>query len=142
MKSILLAIAAVSMVAACANPSVSHLTQSFFLKNGVTYDRYERDTLACANQATASAPSAVQVGWAPYVGVYSVDKNDGLRDANMEICMRDKGYSYTPVPHCEFITKEQIVKTGFGRKNALKQKLRVGVDSCYVNDRGRLLLKA
>jgi hypothetical protein len=142
MKKNALALAALVGFAACANPDVSHLTQSFYLKNNVSYARYERDTLDCANKATAAAPNAVQVGWVPYIGIYSVDKNDGLRNANLQICMRDKGYAYTPVPHCSFLIRDEIIATGFGRKESLGQKLKVRSDSCYVNDGGRMLLKA
>ncbi len=64
----------------------------FYVKQGVTYDRYERDGVACATAATQAVPTNTQVTWAPYVGIYSVDTNAPLRDKNMEICMRDRGY--------------------------------------------------
>ncbi|WP_139816233.1 hypothetical protein [Planktotalea arctica] len=118
--------------------------QQFFLKNGVTLDRYERDALECVNKATGSTPANTQLGWAPYVGVYTVDANAALRDANVEICMRDKGYVYSEVPSCagrgqDIINAAQ--QTGFGDKRRLSQRMSVGADTCVArNTKGELLL--
>ena len=143
MKLTLTVAVAVSLAAAgCGPTNLSHLNREFFLKQGVTYDRYERDILACANQATSAAPNSTQVGWMPYVGIYSYDPNDALRAANLEVCMRDKGYTSTAVPHCDLAIRDSVAATGFGRKDALSQRLNVRKDSCYVNNRGVILLKA
>lgn len=118
-----------SIVSACVP------NQQFFLKNGVTLDRYERDGLDCVNKATGATPVNTQVAWAPYVGVYSVDTNAGLRTANVEICMRDKGYVYSQVPSCAGRGKDVIAaaqSSGFGDKRRLKQRMRVGPNSCVV----------
>jgi hypothetical protein len=69
------------------------VTNEFYVKNGVTLDMYERDGVGCATTATQAVPTNTQIGWAPYVGIYSADTNAPLRDKNMEICMRDRGYS-------------------------------------------------
>lgn len=142
MRALGFAVAAVSVLAGCEGGDLSHANRSFFLKPGVTLDRLERDAVACANQATAAAPNAPQVGWVPYLGVYSFDPNDRLRSANMEICMRDRGYSFQPVPHCPLETRDTVIATGFGRETARSQQMRVNRDACYVNNRGVMLLKA
>jgi hypothetical protein len=76
------------------------VTNEFYVKNGVTLDMYERDGVGCATTATQAVPTNTQIGWAPYVGIYSADTNAPLRDKNMEICMRDRGYQKIPVPYC------------------------------------------
>jgi len=115
-------------LAGCA-PTVSN----YYVKQGVTYDQYQRDALACANEATANAPDSNQVQWAPYVGVYTVDANTGLRNANVEICMRNKGYSNVAIPYCPMEKREAAFSEGFGDRNRLNQRLSVGQETCVVN---------
>ncbi len=43
--------------------------QNFFVKNAVTYDRYERDYVGCSTAAAQKVPTNTQVGWMPYVGI-------------------------------------------------------------------------
>ena len=43
--------------------------QEFFVRQNVTYDRYERDFVGCATRATQEVPTNTQVGWMPYGGV-------------------------------------------------------------------------
>ena len=131
-------IAGLLFATACAEGGYVH-TRNFFLKNGVSYDRYERDTVSCVNLATVAAPNAPQVGWIPYVGVYSVDQNTGLRQANLEICMRDNGYAYVPVPLCPRERRADTIANGFGRKSDLSQRLSVRADSCFVGHQGQFL---
>ena len=106
---------------------------SYYVKQGVTYDRYQRDFLACANEATANAPASNQVQWAPYVGLYTVDANTGLRNANVEICMRNKGYSNVEIPYCPMEKREAAFSEGFGDSKRLNQRLRIGPETCVVN---------
>lgn len=117
-------------------------TERFFLKQGVTYDQYQRDALDCANAATAAAPAAQRIGWVPYVGVYSVDQNAGLRQANLDVCLRDKGYSFTEVPQCLPDQWREIRETGFGRREALNQRLDIRPDSCFSRFEGQTFFKA
>lgn len=114
--------------------------QEFFVKNNVTYDRYERDSLACATKVTQQVPTNTQVGWAPYVGVYSSDTNAPLRAANFELCMRDKGYQKVQVPMCSG-DQTAALATGFGSDARRAQRMKVKSNSCFVmNSKGEQLL--
>jgi hypothetical protein len=107
------------------------VSSEFYVRQGVTLDRYERDGVACATEATQAVPANTQVSWAPYVGIYSVDTNSPLRDANMEICMRDRGYQRVAVPYCAGDSLNAA--TAAARQPAdRKREMRVTTASCYV----------
>lgn len=93
MKNTLFLIGAACLLIGCVD-------QDFFVKNNVTYETYERQYVGCQTEATQKVPTNTQVTWAPYVGIYSVDTNSGLRAKNFEICMRDHGYVPVTLPYC------------------------------------------
>lgn len=103
----------------------------FYVRQGVTLDRYERDGVGCATQATQAVPTNTQVSWAPYVGIYSVDTNSPLRDKNMEICMRDLGYQRVSIPYCsgDALTAATTRSKEPADRN---RKMQVTSGSCYV----------
>ena len=76
------------------------LETEYFVRDGVSFTQYQRDVVGCATQAAQAVPTNTQVGWAPYVGVYSSDTNEGLRMQNKEICLNQKGYSRATIPPC------------------------------------------
>jgi hypothetical protein len=122
-------IGAVASLSGCIEPA------RYFVKNGVTLDRYERDTVDCVNKATAKAPASNQTQWVPYVGIYTVDANTGLRQANVEICMRDKGYSYPQVPSCSSKgadVSKLARENGWGKKGNRKERLNISGQSCVI----------
>jgi hypothetical protein len=103
----------------------------FYVQQGVTLDRYERDGVGCATLATQAVPTNTQVTWAPYVGIYSVDTNSPLRDKNMEICMRDKGYQRIAIPYC---TGDALsAGTAMAKQPSDRtRQMRISSASCYV----------
>lgn len=121
------AIALVASLSAGCAPA----RQDFYVKPDVTLDRYERDALACVNQATAATPTNTQIGWMPYVGLYSADTNAGLRAANVQLCMRDRGYQLVQFPACQTNIPE-AQRFGFGDRTRLGQRLKVGPQSCVT----------
>ncbi len=103
----------------------------FYVKQGVTFDRYQRDSVGCATVATQAVPTNTQVSWAPYVGLYSVDTNSGLRGQNLEICMRDRGYQKVSIPYCtgnSLNPATEVAKLPQDRN----KKMKISKDSCYV----------
>lgn len=72
----------------------------YWVKNGVTLAQYQREQTQCEVTGAQSVPTNTQVGWAPYVGIYSADTNSGLRDRVIAQCMTDKGYQYVELPTC------------------------------------------
>jgi hypothetical protein len=109
------------------------VTSEFYVKQGVTLDRYQRDTVGCATSATQAVPTNTQVSWAPYVGIYSVDTNEGLRGQNLEICMRDRGYQKVAIPYCAgdaLASATESSKTPQDRN----RKMIISQSSCYVFD--------
>ena len=123
-KSLIIAFSVGVSVSGC-------VSNEFFVKQGVTFDRYERDSVSCATQATQSVPTNTQVGWAPYVGLYSVDTNEGLRGKNLEICMRDRGYQKVAIPYCAGPSLKAATEKAKLPQDRNK-KMRITKDSCYV----------
>ncbi|MGB8815571.1 MAG: hypothetical protein WCC57_20530, partial [Paracoccaceae bacterium] len=103
----------------------------FFVKSGVTFDRYERDSVGCATQASQAVPTNTQVGWAPYVGLYSVDANAGLRGKNLEICMRDRGYQKVSIPYCTGVSLKAATDAAKLPQDRNKS-MTITKASCYV----------
>lgn len=128
------------MVAVAGFALAGCVQQEFFVRQDVNYDRYQRDTAACATKATQEVSANTQVGWVPYVGVYSVDANAGLRQTNFEICMRDRGYSKVALPGCS-ANAGAAQQEGFGSTSRLGQNLKISDQSCFVlSPRGETLL--
>lgn len=123
-KIVVLATASALSLSAC-------VSNDFYVRQGVTYDRYERDGVACATQATQAVPTNTQVSWAPYVGIYSVDTNSPLRDKNMEICMRDRGYQRIAISYCEGDSAAAATKAAKQPADRNRQ-MRITSQSCYV----------
>lgn len=109
------------------------VSSEFYVKQGVSADRYERDGVGCATAAAQAVPTNTQVAWAPYVGIYSVDTNNVLRDKNMEICMRDRGYQRVPVPYCAGTDVTKATEMSKRPRDPNKM-MHVTADSCYILD--------
>jgi hypothetical protein len=124
MKKIATVAASLAMLTGC-------VSQEFQIKQNVTYDQYQRDSTQCGAAATQQVGTNTQVGWAPYVGIYSVDANAGLRNQQFDICMRDKGYVKRSVPGCSS-NATAAQQTGFGSEKRLNQTLKLAENSCYV----------
>lgn len=107
------------------------IDQSFFVKQNVTYDRYERDYIGCATTATQNVPTNTQVGWAPYVGIYSADTNSALRLKNFELCMRDKGYQQRSLPYCQN-EKAQLARDLMNAPRDRTRRMKITSQSCYI----------
>lgn len=119
----------ISMVAVVALSAC--VQQQFWVKNAVTYDRYERDFVGCQTVATQSVPTNTQVAWAPYVGVYSVDTNSALPTKNFELCMRDKGYSQVALQPCTGADLE-AARNQMTRPQDRSRTMQIGPKSCYT----------
>ena len=107
------------------------VSQDFWVRNSVTYDKYERDFVGCQTLATQAVPTNTQVGWVPYGGVYSVDTNSPLRLKNFEICMRDRGYSQQPIPYCSgdaLTAADAQARLPVDRNRRMK----ISANSCYT----------
>ncbi|PTV94831.1 hypothetical protein C8J27_10699 [Rhodobacter aestuarii] len=101
------------------------------VKNGVTFDRYERDTVFCQAESTRQVPTNTQVSWGPYTGLYSVDTNTQIRAKTNEICLRDKGYQLVSIPYCSGAN----LKAADAESRTQHQRsdvMRVNENSCYV----------
>lgn len=105
--------------------------QEFFVRQNVTYDRYERDFVGCATRATQEVPTNTQVGWMPYVGVYSADTNAALRGKNFELCMRDRGYQKVKMPYCQGEKLKAATAQAKAPQNR-QRKMKVTSASCWV----------
>jgi len=109
------------------------VSQEFYVKSNVTFDRYNRDVVACQTEVTQAIPSNTQVTFDPITfWIYSTDRNDKLRQSAMGICMRDKGYTQVELPYC---TKNAVEATenGFGSMKRPNQRLNIQPNSCWVN---------
>ncbi|MDU8927555.1 hypothetical protein RXV86_09180 [Alisedimentitalea sp. MJ-SS2] len=107
--------------------------QSFFVKQGVTYDRYERDYVQCSTVAAQKVPVNTQIGWAPYVGIYSTDTNAALRMKNFELCMRDKRYQQVKIPYCSG-EKAKAATEQMKLPSRRSTKMKITPQTCYISD--------
>ena len=107
------------------------VSNEFFVKQGVTFDKYERDSVGCATTATQAVPTNTQVGWAPYVGLYSVDTNSALRSKNLEICMRDRGYQKVAIPYCSGDAMKAATERAKQPQDRTR-RMKITANSCYV----------
>ena len=107
------------------------VTQEYFVKQNVTYDQYERDFVGCATKASQDVPTNTQVGWAPYVGIYSQDTNAALRQKNFGLCMRDMGYQSVPLNFCSGDAATQARKAASLRQNR-ENRMKITSQTCYV----------
>ena len=105
--------------------------QSLFVKQNVTYDQYERDYVACSTKAAQLVPVNTQIGWAPYVGIYSTDTNAALRMKNFEICMRDAGYQQVTISYCSGKSAEIATQQSRGVRDR-GEKMKITQQTCYV----------
>jgi hypothetical protein len=117
--------AAAALVSGCVE-------QQVFVKQDVTYDRYERDFVGCSTKATQAVATNTQVGWAPYVGIYSYDTNTALRVKNFEICMRDLGYQQVQMPFCSGARQTAAMAAAKAPQDR-NRKIMIQPNSCYVN---------
>ncbi|MCV2877585.1 hypothetical protein OE699_01865 [Sedimentimonas flavescens] len=102
------------------------------IKNGVTYDRYERDTVGCAAESSRQVPTNTQVNWDPYIGIYSTDTNAKLRNSTNEICLRDKGYQMVQLPYCSGKALTAATEASKQRTD-LRKVMHATSNSCYIN---------
>ena len=118
------------------------VSQEAFVKNGITYSKYEQDDAICQTKSTQEvavnrSPGA-EVAVALFTGVYAVqDANAVARASNYNSCMISKGYQRIELPLC---TNAKTAKeTGVGPLTATK-KIEVAANSCYALDtRGRMV---
>ena len=124
--SIAKACAALSLfaLAACAGP------EPMFVKEGVSFRQYQRDTISCLTSSAQAVPANTQLGWQPYVGLYTADTNAQLRDAASDLCLREKGYSKVTLPLCESDIRMNGVY-GPQTETDPNKKLHIGPGSCY-----------
>ena len=125
MRSVFAAVAVSFVVGGCVD-------QDLFVRQNVTYDRYERDAVGCATKASQQVPTNTQVSWAPYVGIYSTDVNAPLRNKNYEICMRDRGYKKVKIPFCQGDKAKTAAELAKSPK-VRQMRMKVGQNSCWVN---------
>ena len=117
------------VVAGCVN-------QETFVKNNITYSKYEQDVAYCQTKSTQEvavnrSPGA-ELAVALFTGSYVVqDANATARVANFNSCMISKGYQRVELPPCKDPNKAK--KTGAGPLTAT-QKINVGSGSCYATD--------
>lgn len=111
-------------LASCAGP------EPMFVKEGVTFLQYQRDTVSCLNEAAQAVPSNTQLGWQPYVGLYTADTNEPLKVANAELCLREKGYSKVTVPLCDENIRMQGIY-GPQTDTDPNKRMHIGPGSCY-----------
>jgi hypothetical protein len=113
-------------------PITACVTAEQYVKQGVTLDRYQRDTVGCATKVTQAVPTNTQVAWAPYVGIYSVDTNESLRVANLDICMRDLGYQKVAIPYCQGENEPKASKLA-NEPLDRSRRLTINENTCYVS---------
>tara|TARA_R110002049_G_C9132760_1_gene559128 strand:- start:706 stop:1125 length:420 start_codon:yes stop_codon:yes gene_type:complete len=135
MRKILLVSVCSAVLAGCVN-------QETFVKNNITYSKYEQDVAHCKTKATqevaVNRSQGAEVAIAIFTGVYSVqDANSDARVANYNSCMISKGYQRVELPACK--NNNEAKKTGVGPLTA-SRKIDVGTGSCYATDtQGRLI---
>jgi len=118
------------------------VSQEAFVKNNITYSKYEQDVAYCQTKSTQEvavnrSPGA-ELAVALLTGSYAVqDANASARAANYNSCMISKGYQRVELPAC---TNAKTAKdTGVGPLTA-SQKINVGANSCYTLDaKGRMI---
>lgn len=123
------------LLAGCVN-------QETFVKNNITYSKYEQDVAFCKTKSTKEvavnrSPGAELVV-ALLTGAYAVqDANAEARAANYNACMISKGYQRVELPMCGNTTEAKKVGTG---PLTASRKIEVGSGSCYTTDaQGRII---
>jgi len=135
MKRIVLVSICSVFLAGCVN-------QEAFIKNNITYSKYEQDVAHCKTKSTQDVPvnrsPGAELAIAIFTGVYAVqDANAEARTANYNSCMISKGYQRVELPACK--NSSEAKKTGVGPLTA-SRKIDVGQGSCYAADtQGRLI---
>lgn len=115
---------------------VGCVNQETFVKNNITYSKYEQDVAYCQTKSTQEvavnrSPGA-ELAVALLTGAYAVqDANATARTANYNSCMISKGYQRVELQQCKDLSKAK--KTGAGPLTAT-QEINIGADSCYVTD--------
>ena len=135
MKNIVLVSFCSVVLAGCVN-------QETFVRNDITYSKYEQDVAECKTKSTqevaVNRSQGAEVAIAIFTGVYAVqDANGEARLANYNSCMIAKGYQRVELPACK--NNSDAKKTGAGPLTA-SRKINVGPGSCYASDaKGRLI---
>ncbi len=123
----------IALVALASFVLAGCVSQPMMVRPGIEYAAYERDRTECAARATQSIPSNTQFGWAPYVGIYSVDTNAGIKRKFFEQCMRSRGYSRHELPMCDGKTISAALKAV--RTDAImKTKIARTGELCWFRD--------
>jgi hypothetical protein len=123
MRAALFLSAAVAL-SGCVTPQV-------FAKNGVTYDRYERDATECVTKAIQAVPPNIVSAYDTLGGLYTADTHAQARATNTQLCMRDKGYQLISVPLCTGEALKNARKRA-GTEAARSEVIQVGPQSCVV----------
>lgn len=99
-----------------------------WLREGITVADRSRIVTNCQVAATQNVPTNTQVGWAPYVGIYSADTNATLRNRVITQCFADKGLRRVELPVCSAEVSSAIrAKRPSGR-----ERIKVTENTCYV----------
>lgn len=101
---------------------------SFWIKDGVSLARYQRDQTGCEVTGTQQVPTNTQFGWAPYTGIYSADTNTALRQRVIAQCMTDRGYRRVELPACPGDTASAVRSGDLPRRPSMK----ITSESCHV----------
>lgn len=99
-----------------------------WLREGISGADRNRIVTNCQVKATQNVPTNTQVGWAPYVGIYSADTNTNLRAQVITQCYADKGLRRVELPICSAEISNAIRKT----RPTGHKRIRVTEQTCYV----------
>lgn len=110
------------------------IEQTAMVRPGITYGRYEADRTSCMAKTVREIPNNTQIGWAPYVGIYSVDVNSGVKRKVYEQCMRSKGYRRAELPACDAETIK-VAQSAIRSDSIQRMKLGQPSEMCWFIDR-------
>ena len=124
------------IVPLCAVALAGCVNQEKFVKNNITYSKYEQDVGHCQTVSTQEVPvnrsPGAEIAVALMTGSYAVqDANASARLANFNSCMISKGYQRVELPQCKDLKKAR--ESGAGPLTA-SQKIKIGAGSCYATD--------
>ncbi len=109
------------------------ISKPMMVRPGISYGRYEADRTRCMARAVQEVPNNTQIGWAPYVGLYSVDVNAGIKRKVYEQCMRAKGYQRAELPGCDGKTIE-LARAAIRNDAIQRMKLGQPAEMCWFTD--------
>lgn len=107
------------------------VAQSFHIQQNIPYDKYERDIVSCRTSALQNVPNNSVTSWMPYVGIYTTDTNEQLRQSSFNICMRDRGYQELEVPLCSGVAAAEAREI-FDSPTYRQTRMNIQANSCYI----------